>query len=236
MPEQGPAAARVDPDNRPDVGGLLGHLLKAPPMRIRTKICGLTRPEDVAVAVAAGVDALGFNFAGGPRLLSVEAARPLVARVPPFVARIGLFVDADYLVIRKQMTASGCTVVQLHGNEPAELARALAKEWPVIKAFRIRDAADLDRIAGYPADAYLLDAYVPGQAGGTGQAWDHRLLAERSLDRPVILAGGLRPDNVAAAIASCRPWAVDTASGVESEPGIKDPTAVRAFIDACSAA
>jgi len=205
------------------------------PSPARIKICGLTRPEDVRAALAAGVDALGFNLARGPRRLDVEAARALVALVPPLVTAVALFVDADADTILAAVQRTRCAAVQLHGGEPPELADYLRARLPVIKAFAISDAASLTAVRGYPADAYLLDASVPGQAGGTGVRWDHHLLAGLDLGRPVVLAGGLTADNVAAAVRSARPWAVDTASGVESAPGIKDHQCMRRFVAACRA-
>lgn len=199
---------------------------------MRVKVCGFTRPEDVRAALDAGVDALGLNLARGPRKIALEHAVALAALVPPLVETVALFVDAAEDAILAAVAATRCTAVQLHGDEPPELAERLRRRLPVIKAFRIAVAGDLDRIRGYPADAYLLDAAVPGSHGGTGTAWDHSLLAGRDLGVPVILAGGLTPDNVAAAIAAIRPYAVDTASGVESAPAIKDAGRMRAFVAA----
>ncbi|MFW5752733.1 MAG: phosphoribosylanthranilate isomerase [Planctomycetota bacterium] len=199
---------------------------------IRVKVCGLTRAEDVHAAVAAGVDACGFNLARGPRRIDPERARELAALLPPFCTAVGLFVDADAQTVLAAMRASRCQVIQLHGQEPPEFAAHLRAQYPVIKAFAVRDAASLAAIADYPADAYLLDAHVPGLAGGTGTAWDHGLLAGCALRRPVILAGGLTPENVAAA-AALRPWGVDTASGVEAgEPGVKDHARMARFVAA----
>ncbi|HAT11206.1 MAG TPA: N-(5'-phosphoribosyl)anthranilate isomerase [Planctomycetes bacterium] len=197
---------------------------------MRVKICGFTRPEDVLAALDAGVDAIGLNLARGPRRISLDQAVALAALVPPMVQVVALFVDADEDAIQAALAATRCTVVQLHGDEPPELAERLRRRVPVIKAFRIAGRADLDRVAAYPADAVLLDAAVPGVHGGSGRAWDHGLLAQTELRQPVILAGGLGPDNVAAAIAATRPWAVDTASGVESAPGLKDAARMRAFV------
>ncbi|MDA3961371.1 MAG: phosphoribosylanthranilate isomerase [Planctomycetota bacterium] len=199
---------------------------------VRTKVCGFTRLEDVRAAVAAGVDAIGLNLAKGPRKISVDQAAAFAAAIPPFVSTVLLFVDAEIDAVRAAVAATGAGCVQLHGAEDAAYATAVGAVAQVIKAFRVRDAATLDAVAGFPADAYLLDAYVPGAEGGTGHAWDHGLLAGRDLGRPVILAGGLTPANVAQAVATVRPYAVDTASGVESAPGIKDAAAMAAFVSA----
>ena len=202
----------------------------------RIKLCGFTREGDVDAAVAAGVDALGFNFARGPRKIAPEQGRALVTRVPPYVQTAALFVDADEATIRAVLRATRCGSVQLHGDEPAELAARLRADLPVVKAARIATRADLERLAGYPADAFLLDAYVPGSHGGTGHAWDHALLAGVDLGAPVILAGGLSPATVGLAVRLVRPWAVDAASGVESAPGIKDPALIAAFVAAVRSA
>lgn len=202
---------------------------------MRVKVCGFTREQDVRDALGAGVDALGFNLARGPRRIDVARAAQLAALVPPLVQAVALFVDAAEDAILAAVAATRCSAVQLHGDEPPELAERLRRRVIVIKAFRIAVAADLERVRGYPADAYLLDAAVAGAHGGTGVAWDHRLLAGRELGAPLILAGGLTPANVAAAVAAVRPWAVDTASGVESAPGVKDAALMRAFVAAVRA-
>jgi phosphoribosylanthranilate isomerase len=198
----------------------------------RIKLCGFTRPEDVRAAVDLGVDAIGLNVARGPRKITIDQAAVLARLVPPGIAVVVLFVDADEAMVLDVLAHVRCQAVQLHGNEPPELAERLRVRVPVIKAVRVGSRADLEAARSYPADALLLDAAVPGQAGGTGALWDHDLLAGSDLGRPVYLAGGLTSSNVGAAIASTRPWAVDAASGVESAPGIKDPVRMAAFIDA----
>lgn len=201
------------------------------PMKI--KFCGFTRNEDVRAAIDLGVDAIGLNLARGPRKLTLDRAAELARLIPPFVTAVALFVDADDLTILEAMRVTRCTAVQLHGDEPPELAARMRTRFPVIKAFAVKDAAALDAVRGYPADAYLLDAAVPGLAGGSGVAWDHHLLAGVAFDRPVILAGGLNPTTVAAAVAVTRPYGVDVASGIESSPGLKDAALMRAFVAAC---
>jgi phosphoribosylanthranilate isomerase len=206
-------------------------------MSVHVKICGLTQAADVAAAVAAGADSLGFNLATGPRRLAPEQAAELVRLVPTDRGRVALFVDASEAEILAAMAVTGCNTVQLHGDEPPDLAERLAGRFRVIKACRVRGAAALDELVGYPAHIYLLDTCLPGQAGGTGVAWDHQLLAGRDLGRPVLLAGGLTPANVAAAIAAARPWGVDVSSGVEDAvPGRKDPAKLRDFIAAAKCA
>jgi phosphoribosylanthranilate isomerase len=204
-------------------------------MPVRIKFCGLTRPEDVRTAVTLGVDAIGFNLAKGPRKITVDQARDLAALVPPFVTTVALFVDADEATILAAMAATRCHTVQLHGAEPPELAQRLRTRFPVVKAAAVPDRAALERLRGYPADAYLLDSPPSGGlTGGTGHAWNHSLLAGVDLDRPIVLAGGLRAETVAAAITAVRPYAVDVSSGIEAVPGIKDAVRMRAFVSACS--
>lgn len=200
---------------------------------MKIKFCGFTRDEDVRAALALGVDAIGLNLARGPRKITVERAAALARLIPSSVMAVALFVDADEATILAALSVIGCKAVQLHGDEPPALAERLRRHATVIKAFCVSDAASLAAVRGYPADIYLLDAAVPGQSGGTGTAWDHGLLAGVGLGRPVMLAGGLNPGNVAAAITRVKPWAVDTASGIESAPGIKDQAKMAAFMAAC---
>lgn len=206
------------------------------PAAPRIKICGFTRPEDVDAAVALGVDLIGLNLARGPRRIDLERAVALAVRVPPGVGTVPLFVNADAEAILAAAAHLRCDCVQLHGDEPPALAARLRAHVRVIKAFRIATPSDLERARGYPADALLLDACVPGQVGGTGVAWDHRWLAGLDLGAPVLVAGGLTPATVATAIRATRPWGVDTASGVESAPGIKDAARMAAFVAAARGA
>jgi phosphoribosylanthranilate isomerase len=198
-------------------------------MSPRIKFCGFTRAEDVRAAVGLGIDAIGLNLARGPRRIDLARAAELARLLPPFITAVGLFVDAGEAEILAAVQAARLQAVQLHGDEAPELANALRRRLPVLKAFRIAAAADLARVRGYPADAYLLDAAVPGQHGGTGATWDWSLLAGVDLGAPVVLAGGLRADTVAAAIAATAPWAVDVSSGIESAPGLKDAARMAAF-------
>ncbi len=171
--------------------------MSAPP---RVKICGLTRAEDVRSCLDAGVDLIGLNLARGPRRIAVEQAAILAALVPPGVGVVALFVDAAEETVLAAATALRAAAIQLHGDEPPELADRLRRRIPVIKAFRIAGPEDLLRTRGYPADAYLLDAAVAGAHGGTGVSWEHAWLQDARPSAPVILAGGLRPANVAAAV------------------------------------
>jgi len=197
----------------------------------RVKICGITSVQDAAAAVDAGADALGFVFVPGtPRVISPEVAEQIAAGLPPFVTTVGVFVDQPLEEILSVIIRCRLQAVQLHGNEPETFSRRIPVK--VIKAIRVRDAADLRGIGTYPAHAFLLDAFVEGQPGGTGTtiSWD---LARQAIGRvPVILSGGLRPENVAQAVRAVRPYAVDVSSGVETSPGRKDHRKVREFIAA----
>lgn len=202
------------------------------------KVCGVTTPEDAAVVAEAGVDLVGLNFhPASPRFVSLKVAAELarVAReAAPRVQIVGVFVDATEAVIGEAVTAVGLDMVQLHGAEAPAWCQALS--WPWMKAHRLRAAADVERVrdwfpGGEPA-LFLADAWHPTLAGGTGRVLDEELARSAAALGPMILAGGLTPDNVAAAVQAVRPAGVDVASGVESAPGRKDPGAVRAFVAA----
>ncbi|MCP5516808.1 MAG: phosphoribosylanthranilate isomerase [Verrucomicrobiales bacterium] len=201
-------------------------------MRVRVKVCGITRLENAEAAAAAGVDAIGFMFfAGSPRCIDLTKAADIARSLPPFVARVGVFVNPSESEVREAVQTCGLTAVQFHGEETPEFcARFLPL--PVIKAFRIKDAESLAALPAYDmAHAWLLDAYVPGQRGGTGARFNWNLAIEaRKLGRPIILAGGLTPDNAAQAIHEVHPEALDVSSGVESAPGIKDPALIHRFM------
>ena len=199
-------------------------------MNVRVKICGLTRVQDALDAVESGADALGFNFfRRSPRYISPRAAGKIIAELPPFVAKVGIFVNASRAEVLRAIEASGIDTIQFHGDEtPAFCTRF---DLPVIKAFRVGAVAALRQLPKFHTTAWLVDSAVPGQRGGTGTKGDWNLARQAvELGRPVILAGGLTPANVAEAIREVRPFGVDVSSGVESQPGIKDPRKVRSFV------
>lgn len=201
-------------------------------MRARIKVCGFTRAQDIRAAAALDIDLYGFNLALGPRRISVARAAALRRQVPLFARAVALFVDASPQRVLADAAASGCESVQLHGAETPEVVAQLARRLPVIKALRIRAAEDLDQVQAYVdagVQAVLLDAWSPHALGGSGATWDYDLLAQRRWACPLILAGGLRADNVAAAVQAVQPQAVDVASGVESAPGHKDSLLMRRF-------
>jgi phosphoribosylanthranilate isomerase len=203
---------------------------------VRIKICGITNLEDALLAAALGADALGFIFyAKSPRQVPPETARAIIAHLPPFVAAVGVFVDEDVAVVQDLATRVGLDWVQLHGAESPEYCRSLGCR--VIKAFRIQDDTSLRQVEPYrdAARALLLDTYKKGQVGGTGEVFDWHLAREAKKYGRIILAGGLTAANVAQAIATAQPDAVDVASGTEAAPGKKDPAKLRAFFKAMKA-
>jgi phosphoribosylanthranilate isomerase len=204
-------------------------------MRTRVKICGLTRIEDGLVAARAGADAIGLVFADSPRRVTAGQARAIAAAMPPFVTVVGLFVDADPAAVRAALGSVRIDLLQFHGSESPEYCRQFSK--PYIKAVPMREGVDVSAQAMLYADAagLLLDTHSAGVAGGSGRAFDWARVPT-GLSRPVILAGGLNPDNVAEAVRRVRPYAVDVSSGVEREKGIKDEARVQAFIHAVQAA
>jgi phosphoribosylanthranilate isomerase len=196
---------------------------------VRVKICGITNVEDARHAAACGADALGFVFyAQSPRCLSPETAREIIAELPPFITTVGLFVNETPERIRQIAGFCGLDILQLHGDEPPQ--QCLFPPYRVVKALRVKDAASLARRGEYAVAALLLDAWVAGVYGGTGQAFDWKLAAQVACEQPVILAGGLTAENVAEAVRAVRPYAVDVSSGVEAAPGKKDPQKVAEFI------
>ena len=197
-------------------------------MTVRVKICGLTRLEDALCAVRLGADALGFNFwPGSKRHITPAAARVIIARLPPFVTPVGVFVNQLEGEMRAIAAETGIQLFQLHGDEPPELCARLPL--PVVKAIPVDRVRTLSRLLSYEVSAFLLDTPSRGH-GGSGVPFDWSLAEGVSDVAPVILAGGLDPDNVADAIRAVRPYAVDVASGVESEPGVKSASKMARFI------
>lgn len=200
--------------------------------RTRVKICGLTRPSDVSAAVDAGADSIGFVFARSPRQVSVAEAESLAALVPPPVARIGVFVDADPAYVAEAVGRCRLSAVQFCGAETPDACAAAPA--PVIKTLGIDEAFTWEDGVPYGghAAALLVDTRVAGKAGGTATAFDWHAVGPPPSWATVFLAGGLSPDNVGAAVRAMRPFAVDVSSGVERAPGYKDPKLMEAFCDA----
>jgi phosphoribosylanthranilate isomerase len=203
---------------------------------VHVKICGITCLEDAQAAVEAGADALGFVFyPPSPRYVTPAQAREIIRRLPPFVTTVGLVVDVPLDTVNDMAAYCGLDRIQLHGHETPEFCREVKQ--PVIKAFRIKNADSLARLPRYTVSAYLLDAYVEGALpGGTGASFSWELASQAKPYGPVILAGGLTPENVAAAIVQIRPYGVEVSTGVERRPGLKDHQRVHDFIARAKAA
>lgn len=197
---------------------------------VRIKICGITRVEDALAAAEAGADAIGLVFyAPSPRAVDAQQAAAIVRALPPFVTTVGLFVNASEDEVRGVLARVPLDLLQFHGDEPEEFCLRFSR--PYLKAIRMRDDLDLQsQAANWPsASGILLDSYTPGVPGGTGETFDWQRIPQQH-DWSLVLAGGLRVDNVQTAIAECRPWAVDVSGGVEQAKGIKDVEKIKAFI------
>ena len=199
----------------------------------RVKICGITREQDARAAATAGADAIGLVFyPDSPRAVSLEQAKEVVENVPPFLTVVALFVDEPADVVMRIVERVPVDVIQFHGDETPEFCAQFGRPW--IKALRMKPGIDVarefSRFAG--ARGMLLDTWQEGKPGGTGQVFDWSLAAQNNHSMPLVLAGGLHPDNVAEAVMSVRPAAVDVSGGVESAPGIKDAAQMRRFISA----
>lgn len=196
--------------------------------RTRVKICGLTRIQDVDAAVEAGADALGFVFTPrSKRYLQTGLARELVARVPAFIARVGLFMDQDATEIEQVLKTVPLSLLQFHGSESQVFCTSFGL--PYIKALAMASAGGATMADAYSdAAALLLDSHEPGAPGGTGKTFDWSAIPQ--LPKPLVLAGGLKPENVGRAVRLVRPWAVDVSSGVEEAPGVKSRDKMIEFI------
>ncbi|MBX3234951.1 MAG: phosphoribosylanthranilate isomerase [Nitrospiraceae bacterium] len=204
-------------------------------MSIKVKICGITNEQDAAVAVESGADALGFVFhKKSPRCAEAATVKAIIRGLPPFVIPVGVFVNEDAKVVRDVMDDCGLALAQLHGDEPATYCELLGR--PALKAIRLKDRRSFLALAEFKGRAqvrgFVVDAFSPDAYGGTGQVTDWSLAAEAAAAAPVLLAGGLTPENVAQAIRQVRPYGVDVSSGVEASPGRKDHGKVRAFLAA----
>jgi phosphoribosylanthranilate isomerase len=202
-------------------------------MSVRVKICGITNLDDALAAVNAGADALGFMFyEKSPRNVPAKTAADIARQLPPFVAKVGVFVNASEETVRKTLAECGLDTLQFHGDETPEFCRRFAP-FKVYKGFRVQNIESLQSLPTFRTDAWLLDSFAPDKPGGTGAKFNWDLAIEaKKLGRPIILAGGLTPENVADAVRKVQPYAVDVSSGVESSPGTKDHAKVKAFIQA----
>ncbi len=199
--------------------------------RVRTKICGITNIEDALHAIEAGADALGFVFyPPSPRAISPADAARICAALPPFVAKVALFVNPEPDLVRKVLAEVSVDHLQFHGDESQDFCLQFSTPW--YRAVRVSCAQDIEQASmTFPlASALLLDAFVAGVPGGTGQRFNWQWLADLQLPQPIIVAGGLHPDNVAQAIAISQPYAVDVSGGVEQSKGKKCKLLMRQFI------
>jgi phosphoribosylanthranilate isomerase len=202
---------------------------------VKVKICGITNAEDASAAVEAGADALGFIFyEQSPRYVVPAVASRIIADLPPLVLPVGVFVNEGMATVRSIMDTCGLAMAQLHGDESASYCRELSR--PAMKALRLKDRGGLLALAEYQGRGgvrgFVLDSFSEIAYGGTGQVTDWTLAAEVAKSTPVLLAGGLTPDNVAQAVRTVRPYGVDVSSGVESAPGKKEHAKLRAFVEA----
>jgi phosphoribosylanthranilate isomerase len=205
-------------------------------MRTRVKICGITSVNDALAAARHGADAIGLIFyPPSPRLVSLDRAREIAASLPPFVARVAVFVNPAAQEVDAVIHACRPDLLQFHGEETADYCRSFGV--PYLRSLRVRPGVDLLESLSPFGDAtgWLLDAYRQELYGGTGEVFDWDLVP-RSLARPLVLSGGLDAENVAAAIRRVRPWAVDVSSGVEAAKGVKDERRIAAFMEAVRSA
>lgn len=200
-------------------------------MRTRIKVCGITRAEDAAAAVASGVDAIGLVFyPPSPRALDAEAAAVICRALPPFVCVVALFLDAARGDVKRVLERVPVDLLQFHGREPAADCEGYGRRYIKALAMAEGEPDAASQAAQHPAaSGFLLDSHALGCAGGTGAAFDWDRYPG-DIGRPLVLAGGLHSGNVAEAVERTRPWAVDVSSGVESAPGIKDHARIEAFV------
>ncbi len=200
-------------------------------------MCGTTRVEDARAAISLGVDALGFIFVEkSPRFIEPDRAAGIIAQLPPFISSVGVFVDCEIDKLKAVVTATGLTRVQLHGGETPDYCREL-KGWNrslgICKTFLVGEESDFPDFSVYRdhIDSVLFDTRVKGMAGGTGRVFDWTLISSMTVGKPVVLAGGLKPDNVAEAVKVAAPYAIDINSGVEDRPGIKNHLLLKQLIE-----
>ena len=201
-------------------------------MKTRVKICGVTNVADALAAAEAGADMIGLMFyERSPRCITLQTAVEISRALPPFVLRVGVFVNPAEELVLRALGDCNLSLLQFHGDEPSEFCMQFGLM--SMKALRVRDAESLKALENFHTDAFLLDAYSKRGLGGTGEKFNWDLAVEaQKFGKPIFLAGGLTPENVADAVAKVRPFAVDVSGGVESAPGKKDHAKVKAFIQA----
>ena len=198
--------------------------------QVKVKVCGMTSLKDALNAVEGGADAVGFIFyKKSPRSVTMKTVREIVLELPPFVDTVGVFVDETAEQINKIADYCNLDIIQLHGDESPTFCKKIRRK--VIKAFRIKDMQSVKKLSSFQVSGFLLDTFSDNLHGGTGKVFDWNLALPAKKFGPVIMAGGLTPNNVQQAVRQIRPYGVDVCSGVESEPGIKDHKKVRAFLN-----
>ncbi len=197
--------------------------------QVKVKVCGMTNLKDALVAVEEGADAVGFIFyKKSPRSVTMKTVREIILELPPFVDTVGVFVDETAEQINKIADSCNLDMIQLHGDESPTFCKRIRRR--VIKAFRVKDMQSVKKLSSFQVSGFLLDTFSKELHGGTGKVFDWNLALPAKKFGPVIMAGGLTPNNVQQAIRQVRPYGVDVCSGVESEPGIKDHKKVKAFL------
>ena len=197
---------------------------------VKVKICGITNIEDALLAIGFGADALGFVFAPSPRQITPEQVQGIINQLPGFIYKVGVFVDSTMETVHDIKSKCNLDLVQLHGSESPEYCEAISTD--VIKSFQVKDETILKILPNYKVKAYLLDSYHAKLKGGTGNSFNWSIARKAKEYGPIILSGGLNPDNIRQAIAAVRPFAVDVSSGLEAKPGKKDPDKLRDFLKA----
>lgn len=198
---------------------------------VKVKICGITNLKDALAACSYGADAIGFVFAKSPRRVSPETARSIIKRLPPYIVTVGVFVNEDKGKVRRIAADCGLHCLQFHGDETPGYCNYFKSKYKIVKAVRVRDNDSLADLNKYNVDAFLLDSYVQGKRGGTGVKFNWNLAVKaKRYGKPVILAGGIRIENVKDAIKKVRPYAIDVSSAIEKAPGRKDRDLMKAFV------
>jgi len=198
---------------------------------IKVKVCGITNLEDAIKSIELGADALGFIFyKKSKRYITPGKAKRIIKELPPFVSKVGVFVNSSLDDIVKISNTTGISAIQLHGDESQAFCNRL--KLPVIKTIRVKDRINKQSVESFQAQAILFDTYKDNEYGGTGISFDWRIISKSRINNNIILSGGLNPDNVAKAVNIVKPYAVDVSSGVEKEPGVKDHRKIKKFIEA----